>query len=419
MHRLVAAAALFAAMAPATPPLTTIQDVLYKADGTRFNGQLTISWDSFEATDKSNITTQSLTVKVVNGNLRVQLVPNLAASVYYTVVYNSDGRVQFSETWSVAASSSTLRVRDVRVASSTSSSSSGTIAADTAVTESAVTGLVADLASRPVKGTGYITNRTAYVNAEGALDSVLGSASDCVKVDGTSGPCSVDLTFVDNEIPTGTIDGSNTAFTLTYAPSPTASLAVYRNGVLLKLGQDYTLASNVITFVSAMTPLAGDTLLASYRLSQNISTVQPYPLAQAVCSGIGASTASTTAATLGICTIPASLLAKGDRVEILLDFEHSGTSSGFHVDAVWGSTTIASADGTSGDLRLALRADAALWASGTQVSWQRWGNSLAFGAGMGTATDTYTNGITLTFTGRVSSTNDSVALKQFSVIRLP
>ena len=60
-----------AGMALAQPPLTTIQDVLYKADGTRFNGIAIIAWTSFEAADTSNIATQSVTAKIVDGNLRV------------------------------------------------------------------------------------------------------------------------------------------------------------------------------------------------------------------------------------------------------------------------------------------------------------------------------------------------------------
>jgi len=58
---------LLASAAAAAPPITTIQDVLYKADGTRFNGQVSISWSSFEAPDQSAIATQVTTVKVVNG----------------------------------------------------------------------------------------------------------------------------------------------------------------------------------------------------------------------------------------------------------------------------------------------------------------------------------------------------------------
>jgi hypothetical protein len=78
--RLFLVIAWLAGAAFAGPPLTTIQDVLYKADGTRFNGALTISWSSFQAVDNSAIVMQSTTVKVVDGNLRVQLVPNTSAT---------------------------------------------------------------------------------------------------------------------------------------------------------------------------------------------------------------------------------------------------------------------------------------------------------------------------------------------------
>ena len=91
--------------------------MLYKADGTRFNGTLTISWTSFQTADNSDIVTQSIAVKVVDGNLRVQLVPTTTSTPpsTYSVTYNSDGRVQFQETWSVPSSTSPLHVRDVRV----------------------------------------------------------------------------------------------------------------------------------------------------------------------------------------------------------------------------------------------------------------------------------------------------------------
>jgi hypothetical protein len=94
---LVFAEVCLAAAAVAAPPLTVVQDVLYKADGTRFNGALTITWNSFQAADSSAIVTQSSTVKVVDGNLRVQLVPSTTATPAgaYLVTYNSDGRIQF------------------------------------------------------------------------------------------------------------------------------------------------------------------------------------------------------------------------------------------------------------------------------------------------------------------------------------
>src|ERR1035437_5047996 len=81
----------------AAPTLVTIQDVLYKADGSRFNGVAFIEWQSFVTADSSSIATQSLTVEIVNGNLRVQLVPTTASDgAYYSVTYSSDGRIQFN-----------------------------------------------------------------------------------------------------------------------------------------------------------------------------------------------------------------------------------------------------------------------------------------------------------------------------------
>src|SRR5215471_16594896 len=112
IFRSILAAGLLAVPALALPPLTTIQDVLYKADGTRFNRSLTISWTSFEAIDRSAIAQQTTTVNVVNGMLQVQLVPTTTATPasYYTVVYHSDGRIQFQETWAVPSSTQPLRV---------------------------------------------------------------------------------------------------------------------------------------------------------------------------------------------------------------------------------------------------------------------------------------------------------------------
>src|SRR3982751_6427063 len=117
-------AALWLGAAYAGPPLTTIQDGLFKADGTRFNGSLTISWSSFQAVVNSAIMTQSTSVKVVDGNLRVQLVPSTTAvpAGAYIVTYNSDGRIQFQERWAVPPSAVALRVRDVRTPSAGSAS---------------------------------------------------------------------------------------------------------------------------------------------------------------------------------------------------------------------------------------------------------------------------------------------------------
>ena len=269
--RWLAAAACWMAIGWAAPPLTTIQDVLYKADGTPFNGTLMIEWRSFEAADASTIATHSLTVPIVNGVLRVQLVPTTNASpgTYYAVRYNSDGKIRFQETWSVPPSSATLRLRDVRV---TATSGAVTLPPPEMlpIQQSDVVGLVEELAMRPVKGAGYAPSRVVFADADGALQAVAGNLSDCVRVDGTAGPCgepaSYGPVFTDGETPAGLINGSNAVFTLADAPSPETSLSLYRNGLLQKQGVDYVISGNTITFAPGSIPQEGDVLLASYRV---------------------------------------------------------------------------------------------------------------------------------------------------------
>jgi len=64
-----------------------------------------------------------------------------------------------------------------------------------------------------------------------------------------------------NEVPSGTINGSNVTFTLA-APPSAAGISLFQNGLLLKPTTDYSLSTATITMVAA--PLTGDTLLANY-----------------------------------------------------------------------------------------------------------------------------------------------------------
>lgn len=427
IRRLLIALLLPAVGAMAAPPLTTIQDLLYKADGTRFNGTLTIAWNSFQAPDNSSIVMQTITVKVIDGNLRVQLVPTTASApaASYSVTYNSDGRVQFQETWQVPTSGTPLHVRDVRVAvatTTTSTAGGSTAAADTTtpVTEADVVGLIADLGARPLKGPAFAAGRTAMVDATGMLAAVTGNASDCVHVDGSTGPCGdSDPGFVDGDSPSGIVDGSNVSFGLSAAPDPATSLALYRNGVLQKVGQDYTLTGSTVQFVAASTPQPADTLLASYRSSTDSSTAQPYTAAQVLCSGTGAATSATSLTSIGNCTISAGLLAAGDRLEIRFDLAHPGTASGFTFQMVWGATTVVNRVAGAADALVAGRADVAILASGAQWNSQTWGSVLPFAAGVGSASDSYANGISIAFLGMVAQAGDSVNLANFTVVRVP
>ena len=56
-------------------------------------------------------------MQVMNGNLLVQLAANSTATPpanIYTVLYQSDGDQQYTETWSVPASATPLKVTQVR-----------------------------------------------------------------------------------------------------------------------------------------------------------------------------------------------------------------------------------------------------------------------------------------------------------------
>ncbi len=273
------------AIAIATPPVTTIQDVLYKADGTPYMGSVSISWQSFEAADNSPVAAQTITLKIVDGFIRVQLVPttNALSAASYTVVYNSGGSAQFTENWIVPPSNVPVRIRNVRVgAPGIVLGGGGTPPGQlTSVQLSDVIGLPAALSVRPTVGPGYTSARAAIINSFGSVDGASGILTDCLHVDGSSAPCGggsgggpgVTAIFVDGEVPVGTINGANASFNLANTPIPLSSLAVFRNGVRMAQGVDYTLSNATISFLSANVPTAGDTVQASYRVNVTISGV--------------------------------------------------------------------------------------------------------------------------------------------------
>jgi hypothetical protein len=406
------------------PPLTTIQDVLYKADGTRFNGTAFIEWKSFEAADSSPIMTQSLTIRIIHGNLRVQLVPttNAAGSAYYSARYNSDGRVQFQEIWHVPPSAAVLRLRDVRVVESTGDETAPG-AVGTEVQMSDVVGLMAELASRPTKSPQFTSSRAVRINTRGELESVSGDTTNCVRVDGTPAPCSTSPAFIDGEVPAGTVNGANVAFTLTNAPDPAGSLAVFRNGILQKLTLDYTISGTAITFASAATPQAGDTLLASYRLGGASSLAYLTSLAQpaqVLCGSQGALTSATVATALAACTIPAGTLQPGDRIEIRADYAHIGTGAGFSFEVKWGTTTLTARAASASERVATIKGEAAIYPGGAAWSVQSWGSTLGWLAGAGSAADAIDADLTVGFLGRMASqTTESVTLQGYTVTRYP
>lgn len=413
--------------------LTTIQDTLFKADGTLFNGSLTIQWSTFDANNIGTVVQQSETVPVVNGNLLLQLVPNATApppADVYTVQYQSDGRQQFAETWTVPASTTPLKVAQVRVSSQVivptgNTGTTGGAGSSGPIAESSVIGLQADLSQRPMKGAGFGTNAVAIVDDNGMIETTVGDPGDCVFIDGTTGPCG-QPTYSDAEVPGGTIDGMNSTFTLAYTPLG-SSLALFLNGLYLTANSDYTLNGQTVQFMGPV-PQPGDTLIANYRVDTSAggninSLIVPggaihTAAAQVICSQAGTSTNATSWTNLGGCDIPAAGLMPGDRIEVRFTFSHSGSGSGFNVQVNWGNTTILSRTGATQDAAVAGRADAAISGSGAEVSLETWGTVLPFLPGIVNVPSQA--GLEVTFQGALAEVGaDSLTLMNYTVLRYP
>lgn len=75
-------------------------------------------------------------------------------------------------------------------------------------------------------------------------------------------------THVYDEVPQGTINGSNRVFTLVAAPNPVNSLALHLNGILMRqgVGNDYLLTGGTISYSTSQVPTVGSTHTASYEI---------------------------------------------------------------------------------------------------------------------------------------------------------
>jgi hypothetical protein len=415
-----------AGVACGQPALATIQDILYRADGTRFNGTMFIRWQSFLAGDTSNIATANLTVPIVNGVLGVKLVPTTTASAgaQYNITYSSGGVNQFTEVWAVPPSGPKLRVRDVRL-------SSGTVIGPPPLTSSPiqigdVTGLTNALAVRPTEGVGFGIGRAAVINQAGQVEAAAGNLGDCVHVDGTSNTCGAGAgggilpLYSDAETPGGSIDGINTAFTLGFAPSPIASLILFRNGLLQVHGFDYAIAGNAVTFFGGSIPQPGDQLLASYRYANPSNPLGTLTAAQVICSSAGTGTSATASTSLGTCTIPAGLLTTGDRIEVQFQYLHTGTTTAFTGELHWGSSTILSRTSAAGETAFAGRSSFGVLSGSQAWNAQSWGNSFALANTVGSAAENPSLSLTIGFRGAMAAaTSDVLTLGNFTVIRYP
>ena len=71
-------------------------------------------------------------------------------------------------------------------------------------------------------------------------------------------------TKVENELPAGSINGSNMAFTLTKSPDPSGSLQMFLDGMFMTVGEDYIISGLNITFLLSP-PQTGSILRAFFR----------------------------------------------------------------------------------------------------------------------------------------------------------
>jgi len=99
-----------AAQAPAGST-TTVQDVVYRADGTPATGALVISWPAFTTANNLAVAAGSMSVAIgAQGAISVNLMPNAGGTpdgTYYKVVYKLDSGSTSEEIWSVPATGTT------------------------------------------------------------------------------------------------------------------------------------------------------------------------------------------------------------------------------------------------------------------------------------------------------------------------
>jgi hypothetical protein len=315
-------ATLVAASAFAQTNLTQILDTITNSDGTPFNGTVVITWNGYSDSGSGTVSRLSTSARVYNGALSVLLVPTTTASpgTYYQVVYSSsDGTVTWTETWQVPPSTTSLTIAEVRQTSTAGGGGGGSGTgtgggqyATLPISISEVTDLASDLSSidssiSTIQGNATTLSTTVAglsttvsgltTTVNGLSSTVYGNTSSLTTVTGTVTGLTTDITtltnlvnglnttvstlsavgstavFVDDEVPAGTVNGVNTLFSLANTPAPAMSLTLFRNGLELAQGTDYTLNGSAITFSASAVPRTGDVVLAYYRMPGSGSSV--------------------------------------------------------------------------------------------------------------------------------------------------
>ena len=168
---------------------------------------------------------------------------------------------------SVATLSSTISTNGATLTglSSTMSGLSSTVSGHT----SSISTLTSNLSALTSTVSGHTTSLANLNSSVGGLNTTVTSLGNSLAAltatVNTLSASGSNTVFVDAETPGGTMNGTNTAFTLANIPAPTTSLTVFRNGLLQRVGIDFTLSGSAITFAAGSVPQASDYLRAYYR----------------------------------------------------------------------------------------------------------------------------------------------------------
>lgn len=99
---------------------------------------------------------------------------------------------------------------------------------------------------------------TAAGSATTAAGSATSAAASAVAAAASAASIGAEI----QEVPAGTINSSNTAFTLAHTPIASANVKLYQDGLFLRQGTDYTISGAAITMTTA--PATGQVLDAVY-----------------------------------------------------------------------------------------------------------------------------------------------------------
>lgn len=142
---------------PAFGAPTRILDTVYDQRGQRATGVLFLEWESFTSPAGVAVAGGRRTINIVNGVLDLSLEPTAVGVTYVAQFSLTASSALGFERWAVPTSASPVTLATIRTTGGTAGALS--------------------------------PSRAVRTNSAGQLESVTGTASDCVKVDGSAGAC--------------------------------------------------------------------------------------------------------------------------------------------------------------------------------------------------------------------------------------